>query len=139
MAVDDSSVVPLWVEGRITPLTLEMYEDEVPRGTRLPVVVIKLQGPGRDISYNNNQQALLETVWQIAVTTNSTWYGDVADAAAELHALLEGKTGTNIGPGWDIISCRRQGRIRMQEYPQGIPHVRLGGLYRVQVCRSSQV
>lgn len=136
MAVNaDSDIEPIWIESKLLSLGYDVWEEKVPRGANLqiPVILIRMQGPGRDISYNNNKRAITERVWQVAAVMATTYYGDVSELVANIDARLEGATGTNIN-GYDVISCSRQGVIRMHD-DTDVPTVKLGGLYRIQCVK----
>ncbi len=133
MAINsDSDTVPIWLDTVLSTATgLEVWEDSIPRGARLPAIVIKMQGPGREVTYVPSRPAVFESVWQVVVVDQTTLYEPLSPYAKRVHEAIQGKFAGNVN-GQDVISCMRQGVLRLPD-DTDIPHRKLGGIYRVQI------
>jgi hypothetical protein len=106
-----------------------------PPTTQTPFVMFGYVS-GADTTTANAFRLLSQLTFQIRAAGPATATNAIVAAAGEIDALFGGPTSGNTAGGF-IDSCYRQSPVQFDELISGGQWVNLGGLYRLEIQRTS--
>lgn len=114
-----------------------MYSDEAPQGATLPLVLFSFLGGADKLITLNQNSRTTNAIYLIRAVAQSSSYNTVELMADRIDAALSVPIQGSLVRDILITSVIREQPHQRKDLENGVPHVYLGGFYRIRYQQSS--